>query len=122
VARVRAVLRRAGKSASSVSRVSYPGLDVDFLRHQVLVDGKLVSLTPTEFTLLSTLIRQPGRVFARSDLLDEVFGFDYEGLERTIDVHVMNLRKKIEPDPSAPIYVETVFGVGYRFSDAHDAA
>ncbi|HEX9370026.1 MAG TPA: winged helix-turn-helix domain-containing protein, partial [Roseiflexaceae bacterium] len=79
-------------------------------------------LTPKEFKLLETLVKQPGRAFSRLELLERVFGFDYEGLERTIDVHIMNLRKKIERDPAQPIYILTVYGVGYKFAEDQDAA
>lgn len=119
LARMRAVLRRTGEEEQMrVPKVHFGDLMVDFLRHEVRVRGKLVYLTPTEFKLLETLAREPGRAFSRLELLDRVFGFDYEGLERTIDVHVMNLRKKIEPDPMRPTYVQTVFGVGYKLDEA----
>ena len=81
--------------------------------------GQAVELTPSEFDLLATLMGAPGRVFSRLELLDRLQGTAYEGYERTIDVHIRNLRTKIEPDPSKPRYIETVYGSGYRFS-AHD--
>jgi DNA-binding response OmpR family regulator len=81
----------------------------------VTVNDQPVNLTPSEFELLAVLMSSPGRVFSRSILLDQVQGTSFEGVERTIDVHIRNLRTKIEPDPSKPIYIETVFGVGYRF-------
>jgi DNA-binding response OmpR family regulator len=84
---------------------------------RVSVSGRVVDLTPTEFQILATLARQPGRVFTRSQLLDAVHGVAFESYERAIDAHVKNLRRKIEPDPRAPRYVQTVFGVGYRFSE-----
>ena len=77
--------------------------------------GKLVDLTPKEFKILETLMREPGRVFSRLELVKRVFGMDYEGFERTVDVHIMNLRKKIEPRPNEPVYLQTVYGVGYKF-------
>lgn len=118
VARVRAVLRRVGeRTDQGPSEIQRGDLVVDFVRHEVRVQGAPVHLTPTEFRLLEVLIREPGRAFTRLDLLDRVFGYDFEGLERTVDVHVMNLRKKIEPDPSQPIYVQTVYGVGYKFAE-----
>ena len=79
--------------------------------------GEVANLTPTEFRLLEVLAGEPGRAFARLELLDRVFGFDFEGFERTVDVHVKNLRKKIEPDPRQPTYVKTVYGVGYKFGE-----
>jgi DNA-binding response OmpR family regulator len=87
------------------------------VRHEARVDGAPVHLTPKEFTILEILIKQPGRVFSRLELLELAFGFDYQGFERTVDVHVMNLRKKIEIDPAHPRYVHTIYGVGYRFED-----
>jgi DNA-binding response OmpR family regulator len=99
MARIRAVLRRASLSEDEgPSQVAVGALAVDLLRHQVEVRGGAVYLTPTEFRLLETLIREPGRVFSRLQLLERVFGPGYEGLERSVDEHVMNLRKKIEPD------------------------
>jgi DNA-binding response OmpR family regulator len=91
---------------------------IDFVRHQARLADLTIHLTPKEFTLLRTLSRQPGRVFTRLELLEQVFGFDYQGFERTVDVHVMNLRKKIERDPAHPRYVQTVYGIGYKFEDA----
>ena len=122
VARVRAVLRRTGDAMSQEpAQVRCGDLVVDFIRHEVRLHGQSVSLTPTEFKLLETLVKVPGRAFTRLQLLDRVFGVDYEGMERTVDVHVMNLRKKIEANASHPRYVVTVPGVGYRF-EGDDAA
>ncbi len=118
VARVRAVLRRVGEEApQGPAEVQRGDLVVDFVRHEVRVGGNPIYLTPTEFRLLEVLIKEPGRAFTRLELLDQVLGYDFEGLERTVDVHVMNLRKKIEPDPSQPTYVQTVYGVGYKFTE-----
>ncbi len=91
-------------------------ITIDRAGHMVDVAGRTVDLTPSEFDLLAALMSAPGRVFSRLELLDRVQGTAYEGYERTIDVHVKNLRAKIEPDSSRPVYVETVYGVGYRFS------
>jgi DNA-binding response OmpR family regulator len=118
VARVRAVLRRGmAEETSSPEQIRVDGLEVDFIRHEARVGGGPVHLTPKEFTILEILIKQPGRVFSRLELLELAFGFDYQGFERTVDVHVMNLRKKIESDPAHPRYVKTVYGVGYKFED-----
>ncbi|MBM4464779.1 MAG: response regulator transcription factor [Chloroflexi bacterium] len=118
LARVRAVLRRVGEEeVKGPSEVRFDDLVVDFVGHQVQVRGEPVHLTPTEFKLLEVLIREPGRAFSRLELLDRVFGYDFEGFERTIDVHVMNLRRKIEPDHKNPAYIKTVYGVGYRFAE-----
>jgi DNA-binding response OmpR family regulator len=81
------------------------------------VDGRAVELTPTEFTLLTALARQPGRIFTRSQLLDAVHGVAFESYERAIDTHIKNIRRKLEPDPRRPTHVLTVYGVGYRFAD-----
>ena len=93
-------------------------LQVDLPRMRVSVAGRTIDLTPTEFRLLTALVREPGRVFTRSQLLDAVHGAAFESYERAIDAHVKNIRKKIEPMPSHPRYVLTVHGVGYRFADA----
>jgi DNA-binding response OmpR family regulator len=84
---------------------------------KVEVAGRIVDLTPTEFQLLLTLARQPGRIFTRSQLLDAIHGLSFESYERAIDAHVKNLRRKLEPDPSRPRFVLTVYGVGYRFAE-----
>jgi len=121
VARIRAALRRVGEQQhQGPSVIHFGDLEVDFVRHETRVRGKLANLTPKEFKLLEVLIKEPGRAFSRLSLLDRVFGFDYEGLERTVDVHVMNLRRKIEPDASQPTYVQTVYGVGYKFAEEQD--
>jgi DNA-binding response OmpR family regulator len=122
LARIRAVLRRtAGKEEAGPTEVRFGDMVMDFVRHEVRANDQVINLTPTEFRLLETLVKEPGRAFSRLDLLEQAFGYDYEGLERTIDVHIMNLRKKIEPEPGHPRYVVTVPGLGYRFEGA-DAA
>jgi two-component system, OmpR family, alkaline phosphatase synthesis response regulator PhoP len=117
VARVRAVLRRSQVATSPVERIQAGPVEIDLSRMRVTVDGRLVDLTATEFELLSTMARQPGRVFTRSQLLDAVHGEAFEAYERAIDAHIKNIRRKIEHDPRSPRMVETVFGVGYRFAD-----
>jgi DNA-binding response OmpR family regulator len=119
VARVRAVLRRTqGADTPLVEALSFDdgALVIDTVQHEVRRDGEIVDLTPNEYKLLTTLARYPGRAYSRFELINHVQGYDYEGYERTIDAHVKNLRKKIEPDAGRPRYVETVFGVGYRFA------
>ena len=119
VARVRAILRRAqGTEMPLVEVLSFVGgaLEIDTVQHEVRGEGKVIDLTPNEYKLLVTLARYPGRVYSRFELINHVQGYDYEGYERTIDAHVKNLRKKIEPDPRHPRYIETVFGVGYRLA------
>jgi len=118
VARVKAVLRRSHSNLSEgLPALRFGNLLVDFVRHEVWHDGHRVYLTPREFRLLEIMMRHPGRAFTRSQLLEHAFGLDYEGLERTIDVHVKNLRKKIEPNPLQPVYVQTVYGIGYKFTE-----
>ena len=117
VARARAVLRRTyASSAPTTCRniMEYKGLRMDLEQRTVSVSGQPVELTPTEFDLLRTLMENPGYVFTRSTLIERSLGYDYQSLERTIDSHIRNLRRKIEPDPRQPIYVQTVHGVGYR--------
>jgi DNA-binding response OmpR family regulator len=118
MARLRAVLRRSvEQKKGSPTRLECGDLVVDFMRRQVSLQGEIIHLTPKEFRLLEILIRQPGRVFSRLDLLEGAFGYDYGGLERTVDVHIMNLRKKIEPNPDQPRYVQTAYGMGYKFAE-----
>jgi DNA-binding response OmpR family regulator len=115
VARIRAVLRRTSQSIISDEVLRAADIALDKGSRSVLVGDEAVRLTPTEFDLLALLMATPGRVLSRAVLLEQVQGSAYEGVERTIDVHIRNLRTKIEPDPSTPRYVETVFGIGYRF-------
>lgn len=115
VARVRARLRSHEAVQPQVLRVR--GLEMDVERREVRVDGHHVDLTPTEFDLLRVLVQRAGYVFTRSELIRKGLGVDYEGLDRTLDSHVRNLRHKIEPDPRHPTYLQTVYGVGYRLID-----
>lgn len=116
IARVRAVLRRAGPAAPPMDVVRRGGLALNRSAHTVTVDGAEITLTPMEYELLNALISNPGRAFSRLELLERAQGFAYEGYERTVDVHIKNLRKKIEPDPGQPHFILTVFKVGYRFN------
>lgn len=118
VARVRALLRRANTEPSLENLIRIADLKIDINAHNVVRSGHEIELTPTEFNLLVKLASQPGRAFTRLQLLESVMDTDFEGYERTIDAHIKNLRSKIEPSPKKPIYIETVFGVGYRFSKA----
>ena len=118
VARVRAVLRRTDAARAGGAEVLRAGgVEVDLPRMRVSVLGRPVDLTPTELQLLATLLREPGRVFTRGQLLDAIHGVAIESYERAIDAHVKNLRRKLEPEPARPRYVLTVRGVGYRFAD-----
>jgi DNA-binding response OmpR family regulator len=118
VARVRAVLRRTRTAERGDEVLRAGDVEIDTGRMRASVAGAQVELTPTEFQLLATLVREPGRVFTRSQLLDAVHGVAIESYERAIDAHVKNIRRKIEPTPGSPRYVLTVHGVGYRFADA----
>lgn len=115
-ARVRAVLRRVGKNPPASEILRAADIMLDRNSRVVRVGDRQVDLTPSEFDLLATLMSAPGRAFSRLDLLDQLQGAAFEGYERTIDVHIRNLRAKIEPNPGKPRYIETVFGVGYRFT------
>ena len=115
VARIKAVLRRAGQDLATNEVLRIGEITLDKGSHEVKVKDKPVSLTPSEFDLLAVLMASPGRVFSRLDLLEKLQGTTFEGVARTIDAHVRNLRMKIEKDPSRPFYIETVFGIGYRF-------
>ncbi len=118
VARVRAVLRRADAAANPSDEPIRAGdLALDLPRMRAELAGRAIDLTPTEFSLLAALARQPGRIFTRSQLLDAVHGVAFESYERAIDTHIKNLRRKLEPDPRRPVHILTVYGVGYRFAD-----
>jgi two-component system alkaline phosphatase synthesis response regulator PhoP len=114
-ARVRAVLRRLEKQGSVNEILRAGGITLDPEKRMVRIGDAPVNLTPSEFDLLAVMMAAPGRVYSRSELLDHLQGTTYEGYERSIDVHIRNLRAKIEPDSSKPRYVETVYGTGYRF-------
>ncbi len=116
VARINTVLRRAGKAPAPSKVLRAADIVLDQETHSVTVRDKEVRLTPSEFDLLAVLMASPGRVFSRLELLDALQGTTFEGIARTIDQHVRNLRSKIEKDPAEPEYIETVFGVGYRFA------
>jgi DNA-binding response OmpR family regulator len=118
VARIRAVLRRTDATRAGGPEVLRAAdVEVDLPRMRVAVAGRAVELTPTEFELLATLVREPGRVFTRGQLLEAVHGVAFESYERAVDAHVKNIRRKIEPEPGRPRYLLTVHGVGYRFAD-----
>ncbi|HRL14511.1 MAG TPA: response regulator transcription factor [Aggregatilineales bacterium] len=120
VARIKAILRRARAELSAPHILESGGLRLDLDGHTLLRDGEPVDLTPTEFALLRTLMQYPNRSFTRDELIEHALGYAYEGMGRTLDSHIKNLRKKIEADPSAPQWIETVFGVGYRFREERD--
>jgi len=115
VARVRAVLRRTSGAAPVIETLSAGELQVDISAHGATIAGRPLDLTPTEFDLLTVFMRSPGRAFTRLELLDRVQGYAYDGYERTVDAHVKNLRAKLGDDPRQPRYIQTVYGVGYKF-------
>ena len=116
-ARVRAVLRRLPEEALSRGpvEVEQGALKVNFLTREVTHNGRHIGLTPVEFKLLGVLVKEPNRVFSRDQLINRVFGGDFDGFDRTVDVHILNLRRKLEPEPDNPRYIRTVYGMGYKF-------
>jgi len=114
VARVRAVLRRL-PGERGPEEITTGKLSMNPATHEAWFGGRPLNLTSVEFKLLGVLAKEPGRVFSRPILIEKALGYDFEGFDRTIDVHILNLRRKLEPDPSRPRYIETVYGVGYRF-------
>ena len=116
-ARVRAVLRRLpGETLQrGPAEIAHGELKVSFLTHEAYLAGRPLTLTPTEFKLLGILVREPGRVFSRAELIEKALGFDFEGFDRTIDVHILNLRRKLESGSKHRRYIETVYGAGYKF-------
>ena len=121
VARVQTVLRRSRRVEGK--RMFQTGdLVIDFIKHEVRIRQALVTLTPTEFKLLQALARSPGRVFTRTELVERAFGSEFEGFDRTVDAHIMNLRKKIESNRNQPSFIVTVFGIGYKFQTNQDVS
>jgi two-component system, OmpR family, alkaline phosphatase synthesis response regulator PhoP len=112
-ARVRAVLRRL-PGERGPEKIEHGALIVDFLKHEAFIDGKPLSLTPIEFKLLGALVKEPGRVFSRAQIIEKALGHDFNGFDRTIDVHILKLRRKVEPDPHHPRFLKTVYGAGYK--------
>ena len=112
-ARVRALLRRL-PGERGPDEIKRGQLTVNFLKHEASLADRPLNLTEVEFKLLGVLIKEPGRVFNRAELIEKALGYDFEGFDRTIDVHILNLRRKLEPDPSHPKYIKTVHGAGYK--------
>ena len=102
--------------------ISYGNLTVDFLRHEAFLDGTPLNLTPVEFKILGVMAREPGRVFSRAQIIENALGIDFDGFDRTIDVHILKLRRKLEPDPRRPQYIKTVYGAGYKLLEHTDVA
>jgi DNA-binding response OmpR family regulator len=114
VARVWAVLRRL-PGERGPEEIKHDELSMNFVKHEAWFAGRPLNLTSIEFKLLGVLAKEPGRVFSRASLIEEALGYDFEGFDRTIDVHILNIRRKLEPDPSHSRYIKTVYGVGYKF-------
>jgi two-component system alkaline phosphatase synthesis response regulator PhoP len=123
VARVRALLRRSKRESAVVSPQSLKvgWLNLDLGRRELMVNEEPVELTPSEFELIKVLMESPGYAFTRDELLEKALGYAYEGLGRTLDSHVKNLRRKIEPNPREPVYIQTIYGVGYKLVDDFEA-
>ena len=115
-ARVRAVLRRL-PGERGPDEIRHGKLTVSFVKHEAYLADRPLNLTSIEFKLLGVLVKEPGRVFNRAQLIEKALSYDFEGFDRTIDVHILNLRRKLEPDPSHPRYIKTVYGAGYKFSE-----
>lgn len=118
VARVRAVLRRTENQHEQTALLQTGDLVIDFQRRSVRLAGSPIELTATEFDLLAILAREPGRPFTRTQLIEMAYDVSYAGFDRTVDAHIKNLRRKIEPDPREPTYILTIYGVGYKFTDS----
>ena len=115
-ARVRAVLRRL-PGERGPAEIKRGELGLSFLKQEASIAGRPLNLTPVEFKLLGVLVKEPGRVFSRAELVEKALGYDYKGFDRTIDVHTLNLRRKLETDPNHPKYIKTIYGAGYKFSE-----
>jgi two-component system alkaline phosphatase synthesis response regulator PhoP len=115
-ARVRAVLRRI-PGERGPDNIELGELTLDFLKHEAFLAGRPLHLTPIEFKLLGVLAREPGRVFSRAQIIEKAFGYDFDSFDRTIDVHILKLRRKLEPDPHHPRYIKTVYGAGYKLME-----
>jgi two-component system, OmpR family, alkaline phosphatase synthesis response regulator PhoP len=117
-ARIRTVLRRLPDDAHlrGPEEITQDKLTVNFINHQVILAGKPLHLTPAEFNLLGTMIKEPKRVFSRAQLVEKAFGYEYEGFDRSIDFHILNLRRKLEADPCHPRYIKSVYGTGFMFT------
>ena len=115
-ARVRAILRRL-PGERGPSEIDQGDLNINFIKHEAFLSGRPLSLTEVEFKLLGVLAKEPGRVFSRAQLIEQALGNDFEGFDRTIDVHILNLRRKLEPDPGCPKYIKTVYGAGYKLAE-----
>jgi two-component system, OmpR family, alkaline phosphatase synthesis response regulator PhoP len=115
-ARVRAVLRRL-PGERGPEKITHRDLVVDFLKHEAYIEEKPLNLTPIEFKILGALVKEPGRVFSRAQIIESALGQDFDSFDRTIDVHILKLRRKLEPDPHHPKYIKTIYGAGYKLME-----
>ncbi len=122
VMRVRAILRRASNTMPTSSVLHVGDLRLDEAKHAVTHDGDVLELTASEFAILRALMANADHALTRGELIEKAFCYEYDGMERTVDSHIKNLRKKIEPDPTQPIYIETVYGIGYRLCHPNGSA
>lgn len=120
-ARVRAVLRRM-PGERGPEKIEHGDLTVDFLKHEAFLKDTPLNLTPVEFKILGVMVKEPGRVFSRAQIIEYALGLDFDGFDRTIDVHILKLRRKLEPDPRRPRYIRTIYGAGYKLLEKADAA
>jgi two-component system, OmpR family, alkaline phosphatase synthesis response regulator PhoP len=119
-ARVRAVLRRL-PGERGPDKIEHGALSVNFLKHEAYLEGRPLGLTPVEFKVLGALVKEPGRVFSRAQIIEKALGHDFDGFDRTIDVHILKLRRKLEPDPRQPRFIKTIYGAGYKLMENGDA-
>jgi DNA-binding response OmpR family regulator len=117
-ARVRAVLRRL-PGERGPEKIEHGALTVNFLKHEAFLEGKALNLTPIEFKVLGALVKEPGRVFSRAQIIENALGHDFDSFDRTIDVHILKLRRKLEPDPHHPKYIKTIYGAGYKLLESN---
>jgi two-component system alkaline phosphatase synthesis response regulator PhoP len=117
-ARVRAVLRRL-PGERGPDKIEHGSLTVDFLKHEAFLEGKPLNLTPIEFKVLGALVKEPGRVFSRGQIIEKALGQDFDGFDRTIDVHILKLRRKLEPNPHHPMFIKTIYGAGYKLLESN---
>jgi two-component system, OmpR family, alkaline phosphatase synthesis response regulator PhoP len=120
-ARVRAVLRRL-PGERGPEKIEHRGLTIDFMKHEAFLEGKSLNLTPIEFKILGALVKEPGRVFSRAQIIESALGQDFDSFDRTIDVHILKLRRKLEPDPHHPKYIKTIYGAGYKLLETNSDA
>jgi DNA-binding response OmpR family regulator len=116
MARVRAALRRTGRAGTAEKRLVHGGLAVDLENRRVSRDGAGINLTPNEYKILVALMSRPAKIFTRDEIIERIKGEDYDGFDRAVDTHIKNLRQKIGDDPKSPVFIQTVYGMGYRFA------